>query len=258
MCGAVLSAVSPAAVVPRMVRIYEEGYGRKHSAPQLVLAGASLLDLLNVPLSIMTGIFFGILCGTVLYLFFESRFKKGQYVRNSEKAVIILALGLFLSAIEDRLPFAFSGLLAVMAMACVIRVRGGKLGLGQAFPEVRKAVDSLGGAFVHTFGRGCRCEEYGRFGSVRGCDDSRGFGIQIPGRVALSLAKTPLDEKERLFCVLSYIPKATVQSAIGGIALEKGLACGEAVLSCAVWSIILTAPLGAFLIDRYYKKLLEK
>lgn len=124
MCGAVLSAVSPAAVVPRMVRIYEEGYGRKHSAPQLVLAGASLLDLLNVPLSIMTGIFFGILCGTVLYLFFESRFKKGQYVRNSEKAVIILALGLFLSAIEDRLPFAFSGLLAVMAMACVIRVRG--------------------------------------------------------------------------------------------------------------------------------------
>lgn len=281
LMGAVLAAVSPAVVVPRMAKMMEEGAGTERSIPQLIMAGAScddifvivlftsflgmakggdlsLVSLINVPLSIILGTAVGGLIGYFLYRFFESAFARSRHVRNSVKVLIMLAASFLLVAGEALLKgkVAMSGLIAVVAMAVVIHEKMpeyvssrlsekfGKLWIGAEiflFVLVGAAVDihytmEAGGAAVAL---------------ILMALIFRSFGV------ALSLAGTHLDFKERLFCIFAYLPKATVQAAIGSVPLQAGLASGNVILSVAVLSILITAPIGALLIDRTQKTLLS-
>lgn len=281
LMGAVLAAVSPAVVVPRMAKMMEEGVGTERSVPQLIMAGAScddifvivlftsflgmakggdlsLVSLINVPLSIILGTAVGGLIGYFLYRFFESAFARSRHVRNSVKVLIMLAASFLLVAGEALLKgkVAMSGLIAVVAMAVVIHEKMpeyvssrlsekfGKLWIGAEiflFVLVGAAVDihytmEAGGAAVAL---------------ILMALIFRSFGV------ALSLAGTHLDFKERLFCIFAYLPKATVQAAIGSVPLQAGLASGNVILSVAVLSILITAPIGALLIDRTQKTLLS-
>lgn len=280
--GAVLGAVSPAVVVPRMVELMEKKYGTEKKIPQLVLAGASLDDVfvivlfqafvgmaqgngisvrsfVDVPVSIVLGIVLGALVGIMLAWIFELFYRHQHKIRNSLKVIIILGTSFLLMAVEGWLEpwIAVSGLLAVMSMACFIQKRScpevasrlsqkyGKLWLAAEvvlFVMVGAAVD-------------IRCTLEAGLGAVITIFIALGF--RSVG-VILCLIGTKLNAKERLYCVLSYLPKATVQAAIGSVPLSLGLPCGKLVLSVAVISILITAPLGAFLMDATYKKLLEK
>ncbi len=279
--GAVLGAVSPAVVVPRMVRLMEEKVGTEKSIPQLIMAGASCddifvivvftaflgmargeavnaADFLNIPVSIILGILLGIAVGLVLSLFFEFFYKRGHCIRNSVKVIVVLGLSFLLVTVEAWLEgiVAVSGLLAVVGMACVIK---------------RKAPEAVSKRLSEKFGKLWLAAEVILFVLVGAAVDIRymaGAGLAAVGMifialtfravgVLLCLIKTPLSRRERLFCVIAYLPKATVQAAIGSVPLSAGLACGNIVLSVAVLAIIITAPLGAFLMDALYKKLLE-
>lgn len=274
--GAVLAAVSPAVVVPRMVKLMDEGYGVKEGIPQLILAGASvddvyvivlfstfvgmmqgegasILKFVNVPVSIFGGIAIGLLLGMLLAYFF-----KKVHIRDTSKVLIILSISFLLVVIEDKLTTAitFSSLIAVMfigiglqkkreAVAERLSVKYGKLWVAA---EVFLFV--LVGATVNI-------EYLGKVGSkafvvIIGALIFRMFGVFV------CLLGTGLKRKERLFAMVAYTPKATVQAAIGGIPLALGFACGDTVLTMAVLAIVLTAPLGAFAIDLSYKKLLNK
>ncbi len=277
--GAVLGAVSPAVVVPRMVQMMEEGYGNKKGIPQLILAGASLddvfvivlfttfigmaqgrgasfMDFASVPISIILGIAVGALFGWLLHLFFEMRYTREHYVRNSTKAIIVLGLSFLLVALEAWLEGSvpFSGLLSVMSMACVLQIT---------------STDFVARRLSDKFGKLWIAAELILFVLVGAAVDIRytmeaGLGAVFMIFIALifrsigvviSLIGTSLNLKERLFCVISYLPKATVQAAIGSVPLSLGLPCGNLVLSVAVLSIIITAPLGAIGMDATYKKL---
>lgn len=279
--GAVLGAVSPAVVVPRMVRLMEEKVGTEKSIPQLIMAGASCddifvivvftaflgmargeavnaADFLNIPVSIILGILLGIAVGLVLSLFFEFFYKRGHCIRNSVKVIVVLGLSFLLVTVEAWLEgiVAVSGLLAVVGMACVIK---------------RKAPEAVSKRLSEKFGKLWLAAEVILFVLVGAAVDIRymaGAGLAAVGMifialtfravgVLLCLIKTPLSARERLFCVIAYLPKATVQAAIGSVPLSAGLACGNIVLSVAVLAIIITAPLGAFLMDALYKKLLK-
>lgn len=279
--GAVLGAVSPAVVVPRMVRLMEEKVGTEKSIPQLIIAGASCddifvivvftaflgmargeavnaADFLNIPVSIILGILLGIAVGLVLSLFFEFFYKRGHCIRNSVKVIVVLGLSFLLVTVEAWLEgiVAVSGLLAVVGMACVIK---------------RKAPEAVSKRLSEKFGKLWLAAEVILFVLVGAAVDIRymaGAGLAAVGMifialtfravgVLLCLIKTPLSRRERLFCVIAYLPKATVQAAIGSVPLSAGLACGNIVLSVAVLAIIITAPLGAFLMDALYKKLLK-
>ena len=274
--GAVLAAVSPAVVVPRMVKLMDEGYGVKEGIPQLILAGASvddvyvivlfstfvgmmqgegasILKFVNVPVSIFGGIAIGLLLGVLLAYFF-----KKVHIRDTSKVLIILSISFLLVVIEDKLTTAitFSSLIAVMfigiglqkkreAVAERLSVKYGKLWVAA---EVFLFV--LVGATVNI-------EYLGKVGSkafvvIIGALIFRMFGVFV------CLLGTGLKRKERLFAMVAYTPKATVQAAIGGIPLALGFACGDTVLTMAALAIVLTAPLGAFAIDLSYKKLLNK
>ena len=280
--GAVLAAVSPAVVVPRMVSLMERKYGTEKAIPQMIMAGAScddifvivlfttflsmaqggtanVLDFVNIPVSIVLGILLGGIFGFLLCLFFETAYAKKHCIRNSMKVIIVLGVSFLLIAIEGWLEgtVAVSGLLAVVSMACVIRLKStafvskrlsekfGKLWLAAEvilFVLVGAAVD-----IRYTLGAGLQAVLL-----IFGALVFRTIGV------LLSVAGTKLNRKERLFCVIAYLPKATVQAAIGSVPLAAGLACGKTVLSVAVLAIILTAPLGAIGIDRSYQKLLKK
>ena len=280
--GAVLAAVSPAVVVPRMVSLMERKYGTEKAIPQMIMAGAScddifvivlfttflsmaqggtanVLDFVNIPVSIVLGILLGAVCGFVLCLFFETAYAKKHCIRNSMKVIIVLGFSFLLIAIEGWLEgkVAVSGLLAVVSMACVIKMKStafvskrlsekfGKLWLAAEvilFVLVGAAVD-----IRYTLGAGLQAVLL-----IFGALVFRTIGV------LLSVAGTKLNRKERLFCVIAYLPKATVQAAIGSVPLAAGLACGKTVLSVAVLAIILTAPLGAIGIDQSYAKLLKK
>lgn len=279
--GAVLGAVSPAVVVPRMVQLMEEGAGTDKKIPQLILAGASLDDVfvivlfstfvsmaqgsglnvvefLDIPVSIVLGIALGAVTGVLLYLFLEYFYKKGQKVRNSTKVILILGISFALMAAEDILGgrIAISGLLAVMSMAMVFRM---------------KSEQTVANRLSQKYGKIWIAAEVILFVLVGAAVDIRytvGAGLAVivliflalcvrSVGVVLSLVGTPLNKKERLYCVLAYLPKATVQAAIGGVPLALGLPCGKIVLSVAVLSILITAPLGAFAMDLSYKKLLN-
>ena len=280
--GAVLGAVSPAVVVPKMVQLMETGYGTDKGIPQLILAGASLddvfvivlfstftgmaqggagsaMDFAALPISILLGIAGGALTGWLLALFFESQYAKERYVRNSMKVIIVLGISFLLVALETWLEgtLPFSGLLAVMSMACVLQLKSetfvtrrlaekfGKLWLAAEvilFVLVGAAVD-----IRYTLGAG--------LGAVLMI--FLALALRSAG-VLLCLLGTKLNRKERLFCVIACLPKATTQAQMGSVPLALGLPCGKLVLSVAVLSILITAPLGALGMDATYKRLLNQ
>lgn len=280
--GSVLAAVSPAVVVPRMVQLMETKYGTEKAIPQMIMAGASCDDIFvivlfttflsmaqggsadikafaNIPISIILGIILGAIVGYLLYLFFETAYAKKHYVRNSMKVIIVLGFSFLLIAIESWLEgkIAVSGLLAVVSMACVLKMKCtafvskrlsekfGKLWLAAEvilFVLVGAAVD-----IRYTLEAGIAAVAIIFVALI-----FRSFGV------LLCTVKTNLSAKERAFCVIAYLPKATVQAAIGSVPFAAGLPCGKIVLSVAVMAIIITAPLGAFGMDLTYKKILTR
>lgn len=280
--GAVLGAVSPAVVVPRMVQLIDTGYGTKKSIPQLILAGsscddifvivlfstfvsmvqgghASVSDFAAVPVSIILGAALGAVTGCLLSLFFETFYRRHHYIRSSTKLILVLGFAFLMTAVETWLKntVALSGLLAVVSMACILRQKSpvsvskglsekfGKLWLGAEvifFVLVGAAVD-----IRYTLDAGLPAVAMIFLSLLFRC-----LGV------ALCMAGTSLNPKERLFCIIAYLPKATVQAAIGSIPLTLGLPCGKIVLSVAVLAILITAPLGAIGMDLGYKKLLSR
>lgn len=274
--GAVLAAVSPAVVVPRMVRLMEEGYGTKQGIPQLILAGASVddvyvivlfstftgmlqgrqtsvLSFVNIPVSIILGIGIGLLLGYVLAVLFAK-----VHIRDTSKVLLILSASFLLVAAEDALTttVTFSALIAIMFVG---------VGLQQKRENVAKRLAVKYGklwvaAEVFLFvlvGATVNINYIGKVG-VKALIVIFGALIFRMLGVFVCMLGTDTTKKERLFAMLAYTPKATVQAAIGGIPLAMGLPCGEVVLSVAVLAIVITAPLGAFAIDVSYKKLLNK
>ena len=274
--GSVIAAVSPAVIVPRMIKLMDEGYGTAKSIPQLILAGASVDDVfvivvftalttlastgnisatsfLQIPISILLGVLLGVLVGFCLVWFF-----KKCHMRDSVKVLIILSISFLLLEVQTRLEgiVPVSGLLAIMSMGILVNqkydvlakrlsVKYNKLWLGSEvflFVLVGIAVDM-------------------KYAMAAGVVVIALVLIALlfrMGGVILSLIKTKLDAKERVFCAIAYTPKATVQAAIGTIPLAMGLACGEMVLTVAVVAILITAPLGALCMDSLYKKMLRK
>lgn len=274
--GSVIAAVSPAVVVPRMIKLIDEGYGKDKSIPQLILAGASVDDVfvivvftvltafastgeitgtsfLQIPLSIILGFLLGVIVGLCLVSFFRK-----VHIRDSVKVMIILSISFLLLELENRLEgiIPVSGLLAIMSMGITlnqkydvlskrISIKYNKLWLCAEvflFVLVGIAVD-----IKYAFAAGAASVVVVMLALV----------FRMTG-VFLSLVKTDLNKKERLFCMLSYTPKATVQAAIGTIPLAIGLDCGSIVLTVAVISILITAPFGAICIDKLYKSMLKK
>lgn len=280
--GAVLGAVSPAVVVPRMVQLMEEKYGTDKSIPQMILAGAScddifvivlfttflgmaqgekasVMEFVNIPISIVLGVIAGAAAGFILYFIFETAYKHKRCIRNSTKLIIILGVSFLLVTVEDRLEgkVALSGLLAVVSMACVLKI---------------KCTGSVSQRLSAKFGKLWIAAEVILFVLVGAAVDIR-YTLEAGGTAVLMIfaalifraagvmlctVKTGFTWKERLFCVIAYLPKATVQAAIGSVPLAAGLECGKIILSVAVMAIIITAPLGAFGMDISYKKLLKK
>lgn len=280
--GAVLAAVSPAVVVPRMVQLMENRYGTEKSIPQMILAGASCDDIfvivlfstfagmaqggtadftqfLNIPVSIVLGILLGAAVGYLLSLFFETAYAKEHYVRNSMKVIVVLGLSFLLMAVETwAKPYvSVSGLLAVVSMACVLKM---------------KCPKSVSGRFSEKFGKLWIAAEVVLFVMVGAAVDIRytatagGAAVVMillalifrAAGVCVCMAGTALNKKERLFTVIAYLPKATVQAAIGSVPMAMGLSCGQIVLSVAVLAILITAPLGAIGMDVTYRRLLKR
>lgn len=272
--GSVVGAVSPAVIVPKMIKLIEDGYGKEQGIPQLILAGASVDDVfvivlftafmglaqgqqisvmsfVNIPISICLGIAIGFLCGMILSKFFEK-----VHIRDTAKVIIILSISFVLVTIEDNMTWviSFSALIAIMF-------------IGIAMQRYRREASSR---LSVKFNKLWVCAEILLFVLVGATVDIHYVtGAALPAvllifgvlcfrmlGVFLCLLHTKLSLKERLFCMFAYMPKATVQAAIGGVPLAMGLACGNVVLTIAVMAILITAPLGAFLIDLTYKKLL--
>lgn len=278
--GAVLGAVSPAVVVPRMVQLMEEKRGTGQGIPQMILAGAScddiyvivlfstfvgmaqggsanMMDFVNIPISIALGVALGAAVGLLLHLFLETAYRHGCYVRNSTKVILILGLSFLLIAVETWLKgiVSVSGLLAVMSMACVLKIKSSEKvtkRLSAKFGKLWIAAEAilfvLVGAAVDI-----RCAA--QAGAAAVLMIALALVFRAVG-VSLCMLGTRLNRKERLFCVIAYLPKATVQAAIGSVPLSMGLPCGQLVLSVAVLAILITAPLGAIGIDRTAGRLL--
>ena len=276
LTGAVLAAVSPAVVVPRMVKLMEEGYGTEEGIPQMLMAGsscddifvivlfttflnilsggsASIMDFVNIPISIVSGILIGGLTGKVLQILF------GRSSSNSSiRTVILLGCAFVLTAMENVLKpyFAMSGLLAVIAMACMVKGReqASVQDVSSHFGRLWSGAEIL--LFVLT-GAAVDVTYLVKAGIPAIVLMFIALGFRCIG-VALCVSHTHLKWKERVFCLMSYLPKATVQAAIGSVPLAAGLACGQTVLSIAVMGIVITAPLGAFLMDRYHTRFLSR
>ena len=279
--GAVLAAVSPAVVVPRMVFLMENRWGTDKSIPQMLLAGASCddiyvivlfttftgiaqggnaraADFLNIPVSVVLGIAVGAAVGYALSRFFEAAFARNHMVRGSVKVIIVLSVSFLLVALETVLKgkIALSGLLAVTSMACML---------------ARKTTGEVRARLSEKFGKLWIAAELILFVLVGAAVDIRyvsetGLAAVLmvfaalifrAAGVVLCLAGTKLSRRERLFCVIAYLPKATVQAAIGSVPLAMELPCGKIVLSVAVLAILITAPLGALGMDAAYRKLLK-
>lgn len=280
--GAVLGAVSPAVVVPRMVNLMETGYGTKQGIPQMILAGAScddifvivlfttftgmaqggtpkVMDFANIPISIVLGVALGAGVGWLLSSFFETAYAHRHCVRNSTKVIVVLGVSFTLMAVETWLEgvVSVSGLLAVVSMACVVKI---------------KSPTSVSQRLSEKFGKLWIAAEVLLFVLVGAAVDVRytlGAGGAAVLMIACALlfravgvclcaAGTKLTRKERLFCVIAYLPKATVQAAIGSVPLAMGLSCGPIVLSVAVLGILITAPLGAIGMDLTHQTLLTR
>ncbi len=274
--GAVLGAVSPAVVVPRMIDLIEKGYGQDKSIPQMILAGASCDDiyvivlfttLVNMAkgksvsclslLQIPTSVLFGILLGACFSWMFVFLLKRIQ-IENTVIVLLILGISFLLVGIENRLEgiVSVSSLLAILSMACFLK---------------RESEETFSKDLANQFGKIWITAEIILFVLVGAAVDIR-YTLQA-GPIAIVLifiglafrslavylctSKTHLNVKERIFCMIAYLPKATVQAAIGSVPLAMGLSCGPLVLSVSVLAILITAPLGAIGIDRSYKKLLK-
>lgn len=275
LLGSVLAAVSPAVVAPRMIKLLEEGYGKEHHVPELILAGASCDDIFvivlfysfnnllitssfdawgisQIPISIVSGVLLGIATG-FLMLFIIKYLKLTKTIQ----VIFMLALSFGMVALENILKpfFSVSSLLAIIVMALLVAAFK-----KEEAKEIQKAYNGLWQGF-----------EILLFALVGIATDAR-YAFSKEGAIILGLIfiallfrslgvflcviATKFTWKEKLFIIISYLPKATVQASIGGIALSEGLACGALVLTAAVVSILITAPLGAILMDWLYKKLL--
>lgn len=274
--GAVVGAVSPAVIVPKMLRLMEEGYGTKKSIPQLILAGASVDDVFvivlfssftglakgeslspwrfaEIPVSILLGILLGAALGLALAFFFQK-----VHVRDSVKVLLLLSFSFLLVALEDALEgiVPISGLIAVMSLGIALQrkrdivARRLSLKFSKLWVAAELLLFVLVGATVDL--------HYAYAAGLSAVILIFGVLLFRMAGVWVCLFKTKLLFKERLFCVLAYMPKATVQAAIGSVPLSMGLSCGNIVLTVAVLAILITAPLGAFLIDLTYKKLLSR
>ncbi|MDD2972716.1 MAG: cation:proton antiporter [Lachnospiraceae bacterium] len=273
--GAVIAAVSPAVIVPKMLKLMEEGYGTEKGIPQLILAGASVDDVfvivlfsaftglaqgahlspvsfIKIPISILMGILVGLLAGYALTLFFQK-----VHIRDTGKVVILLCISFLMVTAEDSygslIPFA-----SLIGIMCV----------GIALHRRREIVANRLSLKFNKLWVGAEILLFVLVGATVDLQYVVSAGlasvILILGALLFRMAGvfccmlcTPLRPKERLFCMLAYLPKATVQAAIGGVPLSMGLACGNIVLTVAVLAILITAPLGAFLIDAAYQKLLK-
>ena len=280
--GAVLGAVSPAVVVPRMVQLMDSRYGTGKSIPQMVLAGAScddiyvivlfstfvsmaqggaahVMDFVNIPMSIVLGVLLGAAAGWLLSQFFETAYAHKHYVRNSMKAIVVLGVSFLLMAVETWLEgiVSVSGLLAVVSMACVLKIRSTSFvskRLSEKFGKLWLAAEVI--LFV-LVGAAVDIRYTLTAGPAAVLMILAALAFRSVG-VALCVAGTQLTWKERLFCMIAYLPKATVQAAIGSVPLAMGLPCGQMVLSVAVLAILITAPLGALGMDLTYRKLLTR
>ena len=279
--GAVLGAVSPAVVIPRMVQLMETKRGTSKSIPQLIMAGVScddifvivlfsafvsmaqggsahMTDFINIPVSILLGTALGALTGYLLFRFFETAYVRQHYIRNSMKVIIVLGTSFLLMAVETWLKgtVSVSGLLSVVSMACMLKIQ---------------SPGSVSNRLSEKFGKLWIAAEVLLFVLVGAAVDIRYTLSAGPAAAAmillallfrsaavgLCLLGTQLTGKERLFCIIAYLPKATVQAAIGSVPLAMGLPCGEIVLSTAVLAILITAPLGAIGMDLTYRRLLS-
>lgn len=273
--GSVVAAVSPAVIVPKMIKLMEEGYGVSKGIPQIILAGASVDDVfvivlfsaftslaqgkeisvisfVNIPVSILLGAVIGMVLGYALASYFQ-----WVGVRDAVKLLVFLSVSFLLTAAEDGLHtgITFSGLIAVMFMGIGLqrkkmdsaKMLSGKFNQMWVFAEV--ILFTLVGASV----------DISYVSSAGLAAVILIFAVLVFRMlgVCLCMAGTKLNWKERIFCMLAYMPKATVQAAIGGLPMAMGLPCGKIVLTVAVLAIFITAPLGAFLIDATYQKLLE-
>ncbi|MGN1147397.1 MAG: cation:proton antiporter [Lachnospiraceae bacterium] len=273
--GTVIAAVSPAVIVPKMLKLMEEGYGTEQGIPQLIMAGASVddvfvivlftsftglaaggsvsaVDFIKIPTSILLGLLGGGLCGYLLALLFTR-----MHLRDSLKVIIILSISFLLVTLEHSVigVIGFSGLLAVMSLGIVLQRKKKEVAkrLSAKYSKLWVAAELL--LFVLV---GATVDIQYAFASGAAAILLI-FGVLLfrMAGVFVCLLKTPLTGKERLFCMIAYTPKATVQAAIGGLPLAMGLSCGRIVLTVAVLAILITAPLGAFLIEMLYKRLLR-
>ncbi|MSS63935.1 cation:proton antiporter [Velocimicrobium porci] len=274
--GSVLAAVSPAVIVPRMIKIMEEGYGKNHSIPQLILAGASvddvfvivlftsftglakgngieLINFASIPVSIIMGILLGGIFGLLITKFF-----KMLHMRDSVKIIIILSISFLFIECENQLKgiIPISGLLAIMSMGIAIN---------QWYPILSKRLSQK----YNRLWVGAEILLFVLVGATVDVGYVKKAGVLFLVLICLALLmrmigvlfcmfKTSFTKKERIFCMLAYTPKATVQAAIGGIPLAMNLACGQKVLTAAVVAILVTAPFGAIAVDKSYRLLLEK
>lgn len=280
--GAVMGAVSPAVVVPRMVQLMDEKYGTAKSIPQMILAGAScddiyvivlfstfstmaqggsahLKDFINIPVSIILGIALGSVAGYLLSLFFETAYTHSHMVRNSMKVIVVMGVAFLLMSIETWLKpvVSVSGLLAVVSMACVLKLKctaSVSARLSQKFGKLWLAAEVL--LFV-LVGASVDIRYTLKAGPAALAMIFAALLIRTLG-VSLCVTGTNLTWRERLFCSIAYLPKATVQAAIGSVPMAMGLSYGQIVLSVAVLGILITAPLGAIGMDCSYKKLLSR
>lgn len=272
--GSVIAAVSPAVIVPKMLKLMEEHYGTTKSIPQLILAGASVDDVfvivlfsaftglakgnqisitsfLTIPVSILTGIGIGILIGCVLAKYFEN-----IHIRDTAKILILLCISFVLVTLEDSSKFLlqFSALIAIMSMGIALQKKRQIVAvrLSLKFNKLWVAAEIL--LFVLV---GATVDlKYAASAGISAVILIFGVLLFRMAGVFCCLIKTNLSMKERLFCMIGYTPKATVQAAIGGVPLAMGLSCGNIVLTIAVLAILITAPCGAFLIEQTYQKLL--
>lgn len=273
--GAVVGAVSPAVIVPKMLNLMEKGYGVKKSIPQLILAGASVDDvfvivlftaftglaqggtfspasILSIPVSIGTGIVAGGLAGILLARFFQK-----VHIRDSAKVVILLSISFLMIELENCLKgyVPFSGLLAVMSIGIALQKKRYEAAarLSVKYSKLWVAAEVLLFVLVGATVDISYAMKAGAAAVILI------FGVLIfrMAGVFFCLLGTDINRKERLFCMIAYMPKATVQAAIGGVPLAMGLGCGKIVLTVAVLAILITAPLGAFGVEQTYKRLLK-
>ena len=272
--GAVIGAVSPAVIVPRMIKLIDEEYGTDKGIPQMILAGASVDDvfvivmfttftglaqggevsimrILNIPVSIVTGIIVGLIAG---FLFVKWFLKIN--IRATVKAIIVLSVSFALWAFEDSFKMVpFASLIAIMAIGIGIKKWGSHY--AKELSEKYDKMWAVAEIFLFVLVGASVAIDSAVSAGVSAIILVLGVLVFRMVGVFVCILGTKLSMKEKLFCMIAYTPKATVQAAIGGLPLAIGLPCGQIVLTVSVIAILLTAPLGAFGIDLTYQKFLK-